>query len=34
MIGYRVDETAIGFFRIVRKTTYMRHFGEDSIENP
>ena len=34
MIGYWVDKTVIGFSRFVTKTLSMRHFGEDSVENP
>ena len=34
MIGYLVDETVIRVSGFMRKTLSMRHFGEDSVENP
>ena len=34
MIGYSVDETMVGFSGFIGKILSMRHFGEDSVENP
>ena len=34
MIGYSVDETMAELSGLIGKILSMRHFGEDSVENP